>query len=67
MNAFGYAGQQTINQDGTVTDNPSAPTGTWASANGLSSKGSSTNSSSLIHSYQSGMNAFFGTNSSDNS
>ena len=39
MNAFGYVGQQTIDASGTVTDNPSAPDGTWTGASGLSSKG----------------------------
>ena len=51
MNAFGYVGQQTINADGNITNNPSAVDGTWTGANGLSSKGIN----SGIKSYQSGM------------
>ena len=39
MNAFGYAGQQTIGANGDVTDNPSATDGTWAGNNGLNKKG----------------------------
>ena len=52
MNAFGYAGQQTINADGTVTNNPSAVDGTWTGTNGA---GAEVGASSAGHFYESGM------------
>ena len=52
MNAFGYVGQQTIDANGTVTDNPSAVDGTWTGAGGLSAKGAANVGP---FSYQSGM------------
>ena len=54
MNAFGYVGQQTINTDGTVTDNPSATTGTWTGSGGAQNQVGG-GSSSNVHFYQSGM------------